>query len=677
MQNQVTIFSNGLADYRKVIPLKKGEPTQVRIPVNKQDVGDVLASLAIFGDVKYTPPTFAPSNDQDGTLDLNPNDVLKQFARQLRGSKATVKTSGGNTIMGLVAGLNDEPEIVGEMSIGRSSLILSVGGSFQKVEIQDIKEWSFDDEQVQIEIDKALQRSFQNIKPHSTFVESTLSTEKDEEKAVVQYTTSAAAWKITYRLRRIDGKVYFEGFAVVDNNTEQDWEDVIVSVVVGEPISFRTDLAHVTVPYRNMVQIVQNQVVGAVEAEEAMNFANITESIPSNVSMPVGSMRSLSSPMGAGGITGGMSAAFGSNESEKGFGGRSATQPQVNAKEIGDYCVFQSTETVTIRSKRSALVPVFSAEIPEDKSNIVLYYKPSQHPQRAYRTIAFENTLDHSLGRGVCTFYDNGVMAGTAIMPATKLGQDQLLPHALDTGVKFLREAKPAQFQIVAAKVSKGVAVIKNATVVTTTYQVKNHKNESFNILMDHQVDHQLVSYDVSRKAKITLLENPEAVIEVSNPKKLKDSAVRYSFGLEGGQELLVTITETVLRSEEVIFGDTLSMDWFMKYVAPLGGAFKDNEQVQACIVIQQQIDRIETKIETLQTEQSKLSQKQDRLRKNIATKATGEVADQWTQDLAKAENRITAIDEEEIPELNEEKNKLEQKLGNALKEVVGSWEKS
>lgn len=665
MTNRVTIFSNGLADYRKIVTVKKGEPQQVRIPVNKSDVGDVLASLAIFGDVAYTPPTFSPSNDQDGSLELNPSNVYSQLATQLRGAQATVKTSGDNSITGKVVGLHDEQEAIGETSVSRSSLVLLVDGNFQRVKLHDIKEWNFEDKQVQVEIEKALQRSFQNIKSHSTFVEFTLSTEKDSEEAVVQYITSAAAWKIAYRYRQAGDKSHFEGFAVVDNNTEQDWEDVLVSVVVGEPISFKTDIANVTVPYRSTVQIVSNQAVGAVEAQEAMNFANMA---PSSVQMHAKTVRSMSAPMADFAAEG---AAGGGPESLLGYGA-SAAQPNAEAKEIGDYCVFESIEPVTIRSKRSALVPVFKAEIPADKSSVVLYYKPLQHPQRAFRTIKFQNELDHSLGRGVCTIYDKGVMAGTAIMPATKKGQDQLLPHAMDTGVKFMRTDKGQKSESIAVKVSKGVAIIKNATTHTTTYQVKNHKDEAYPVFIDHTTI--VRGSDVSRKAELLSLEDTEAT-PLEEPKKLKDG-VRYSFTLNPNQEVLITVKDTVLNEQRTIFGDNLNLGWLMQNIVALGGEFENNEQIKACLEIQKEIDKLDEQSEKLHTEFAQLEKKSDRLRKNMATQAGGEAVDQWTKELVESEKRLTEIDEVERPKLVEEKEALEHKLAGALNDVVANWEK-
>ena len=64
--NRVTIFSNGLADFTRTYKVQKNKPIQVQIPVKKDHVGDVLASLNSFpyqscvesGSTQYSSPLF-------------------------------------------------------------------------------------------------------------------------------------------------------------------------------------------------------------------------------------------------------------------------------------------------------------------------------------------------------------------------------------------------------------------------------------------------------------------------------------------------------------------------------------------------------------------------------------------------------------------------------------------
>ena len=70
-QHAVTLFSNGMADFVRTLVLRPGESQRVSIPVRKQHVADVLASVNFYGPVRLTKPlSYRPANDTEGTLTL-------------------------------------------------------------------------------------------------------------------------------------------------------------------------------------------------------------------------------------------------------------------------------------------------------------------------------------------------------------------------------------------------------------------------------------------------------------------------------------------------------------------------------------------------------------------------------------------------------------------------------
>src|SRR5690348_7380569 len=97
--NRVTIFSNGIADFRRVFTLAKDEPREVSLDVKKQHVADVLASLNVYGPVSLpSPPNFSPASENQGRLTLDPNSVLENLAVQLSGAKVRLVRPAGTVI---------------------------------------------------------------------------------------------------------------------------------------------------------------------------------------------------------------------------------------------------------------------------------------------------------------------------------------------------------------------------------------------------------------------------------------------------------------------------------------------------------------------------------------------------------------------------------------------------
>ena len=75
-QNRATIFSNGIADFRRSYHITKDVGTEISIPVRKDHVADVLASLNIYGHVTLmAPPSFRPANEDEAALSIDAENV--------------------------------------------------------------------------------------------------------------------------------------------------------------------------------------------------------------------------------------------------------------------------------------------------------------------------------------------------------------------------------------------------------------------------------------------------------------------------------------------------------------------------------------------------------------------------------------------------------------------------
>jgi hypothetical protein len=72
---------------------------------------------------------------------------------------------------------------------------------------------------------------------------------------VVSYTIAAPIWKTTYRVvLDSQGKPFFQGWAIVDNVSEEDWNNISLSLVSGSPISF---IQHIQKPFYRYRPVVE------------------------------------------------------------------------------------------------------------------------------------------------------------------------------------------------------------------------------------------------------------------------------------------------------------------------------------------------------------------------------------------------------------------------------------
>jgi hypothetical protein len=78
----------------------------------------------------------------------------------------------------------------------------------------------------------------------------------NERELIVSYTIAAPIWKTTYRvLLDATGKPFFQGWAIVDNVSEEDWNGIDLSLVSGTPVSFIQPIQNPVYRYRPVVPL--------------------------------------------------------------------------------------------------------------------------------------------------------------------------------------------------------------------------------------------------------------------------------------------------------------------------------------------------------------------------------------------------------------------------------------
>ncbi len=657
--NHVTIYSNGIADFCKNVTVKSTEPTALSIPVRKQDLGDLLGTFQLFGDVTLQqPPSFSPQNVSSGNLTLNSGDVLEQMVQSLSGSAIEVKRPEG-TLKGHLLGLHKEQQGTSGDPIRCKFLVMQTETGITKISFKDILSFNFTEEVVQKEIEKALKRNREQLKPGSAFVDVIISTDQPETEATIQYALPAAAWKITYRLyKQEDGKYEFQGFAIVDNNTDEDWNDVLISVVTGEPITFSTDLALSKIPERSHVNVVADIAVGAVELEKAI-FGSVFEHHDDEVEMNAASadMMMASAPM----------AMRRSARKMK----KSAEMPSAETTDVGDFNIFHATTPITIASQRSAAVPVFQTTI--DDAKVVLHYEEQNHATRPYRCVEFINQTEFSLGRGVCAVYDTGTYGGSCILPATKPIGNALLAHALETGLKISREYHQQHQTNIGLFISKGVCVTKQHVEQKSSYHISNLVDKEYQLVLDHH--HQLHESQLNCTFKNSVGEIKSLEID----SKLADG-VRLRLDVAANESGTIQVTEASIEQSSVtllnlhVDDPKLNIHWLQQNVIQQNGPLEHHAGIQECIAIQEKLDDKQESIQCLIAETNKMESRQERLRQNIIASGESEQSTKWRADLMTSEERIVAWEEHLLPKLQLEADEIKQELRTAIKKLTAEW---
>ena len=660
-QNRATIYSNGIAELHRVYSVSNKGEARISIPVRQAHLADVLASLTISGDVKIdSPPSYQPANIDESNLRIDTANSLISLASQLAGANVTI-LQNETEHTGRLIGHQDQEIVTKQGEAAREKyLVVMVDCAIRRIPLREINSIQFTDPVIQAEIDKALSRRLRDIKPNSTFVDFGLSTTKKSTEVIVQYTIPAAAWKISYRIILLDdNKIEFHGHAIVDNNTDEDWNDFVIAVVMGQPITFSSDLADSKTPHRSHVNIVQDSALGVVEVEEAMMEmdADMVMMASAGGSPDMLRMQSRAAKK--------MSPVDTSKRQRHAQAGEIAP---AEVAETGDFCIFQSAYPVSIDARRSAVIPVFQTE---SESLAVLHYKYENQFDRPYRAVRFLNSLDHSLGRGICSVFDQSTYVGSCIVPAMKKGEDSLLPHALEMGVKVRRKIVPTKSKRIGIRISDGVAIESHHNHSQTEYQIRSSSDVALPMVLDH------TSLLGDSKIECCLL-RPEGEPETIETQELGEGR-RVEFELQARDEVVISISETKIHKSRVrLAGSTsaqeLRVHWLYENFVDANSSVVDNPNVKHCIELQRNLDEVLQQLVHAQNEIDRLTQRQERLRKSIQAGVGEQVLLRWQNDLAKSEDAIVQLEEQRMPELTRQRDEIREQLFQSLHTLTLDW---
>ena len=213
-------------------------------------INDILKSLVVqdFGGGKISTVTYGSRDPVTKTLgsfgiNLNGNPTLGQILTQVRGEP--VEVAAPNPIVGTLLGVEKKTESVGEGAAphrGTGICHSPDGGRVSFTALANVQRIRLTNPALNAELHQALAVLASNHDAQKKTVSITFDG-TGSRQARVAYLTETPVWKTSYRLVLDDDKPpYLQGWAIVENTTEQDWRNVTLSLVSGRPISFTMDL---------------------------------------------------------------------------------------------------------------------------------------------------------------------------------------------------------------------------------------------------------------------------------------------------------------------------------------------------------------------------------------------------------------------------------------------------
>jgi hypothetical protein len=481
---KVVLFSSGVGYFEHTGSVKGNSSTMLRFKTSQ--INDILKSLVLqdqdggrVAAITYQSQDPLMKTLKSFQVDITQNPSLADLLNQLRGARVTVQARA-EKLSGTVLGVEGRrvPTEKGEPVV-LPVLNLLIGASIRSVELQSISDLSLDDPELQDELTKALsalvQARDQDKKPMTINFAGT-----GTRRVRVGYVVETPIWKTSYRLLLDDKKSsgQLQGWAIVENQTESDWNGVSLSLVSGRPISFMMDLYQPLYSTRPTVvpelfASLRPQVYdGGIRADtDRLTMRAGKEQRPAANALGRAGAQFTPSRLEEVVVTDAMDAA-------------ASVQSIASAMKLG--ALFQYTVgNVTLARQKSAMLPIITDGVELERLSI---YNASVLQSNPLNGVRLKNTTGKHLLQGPVTVFDKGGYAGDARIDNVPPGQERLLSYGIDLDVTVDNTKRAQTSAIQTASISRGTLFIKRKLVGSLEYAADNKGDSDKMLVIEHPI---------------------------------------------------------------------------------------------------------------------------------------------------------------------------------------------
>jgi hypothetical protein len=662
--SRVVLFNSGVGYFAR--EGKVQGDTRVDLTFLERDVNDLLKSMTLqdLDGGRITAVAYDSREPIDRTLssfaiNLSNNPTLGQILTQARGERVEVALqptpqAQPGLLSGTIVGMETQKLPSGpNQTVEAQMLNLLTADGLRSIKMSEILRIKFTNPVLESELRRALE--VVSLSHDSQKKAVSVQFAGDGERRVrIAYVTEAPIWKSTYRLALDkEGQPQLQGWAIVENTSDDDWANVRMALVAGRPISFKMDLYN---PLYVPRPTVEPELFASLRPPAYQGGFGAT---PDALAGAGGGFKGVNQDRG---FAPGRPKAADTPEADSaadGFARRNAANEQSNlrqaeekqrkefAKKLGaelaermDFAAVQQAATasklgdtfqyvidhpVTLPRQKSALLPVISSAIEATRVSI---YNPQVQAKHPLLGVRFKNTTGANLAQGPVTVFDGSTYAGDARILDIQPNEERLLAFAIDLGVEVDPQVGPSTSRVTAVKADKGVVVTTNKQVDERRYKIVNRSDSDRIVLIEHPN---------RTNQQFNLVETPKPVEETAE-------LWRFQTPVAAGQ------TTTFVVKEEKQFGTryelTNSGDNTIRFLLTLNEASDSlKAKLREALSLKAKWDEQRRELQQVVVDLQRLSQDQDRIRRNLReTPPAAEVYKVYLEKLSAQEKEIDAL---------------------------------
>lgn len=661
--SRITLYRSGVGSFVRQ-GVVEGDTT-VQLRFKTEQVNDILKSMVVLdmggGDIegiRYASKEPLTKRLASFGVDISDNPTLPQLLGKLRGAVASVTSSEG-AVSGTILGVETRKVAQGnaQQAVDVPFLNLVTGGGMRSFDMTKVTAVDLQDKELAGELAKALAALAEHRADRTKAVEIGLraggGAKAGGRGVVVGYVHEMPVWKASYRLvmpedgkgdpktdgdakKTPAGSLAMQGWAIVENPTDEDWNNVTLSLVSGRPVSFQMDLYEPLFVSRPFVPVPTVPGV-APRVYSAGNMLADAAALP-----PPRSVNAPASKAGAPGGTRGGGGGREAGEARKmerdadglapafdmasAFGEYSGSA-QAHTIESGEVFQYELKTPVTIPRQQSAMLPIINQGVTGRRVSIFSRNDGSEHPMRG---LEVTNSTDLQLLPGPVSVFDGNAYAGDATIGHVGPGQKRLLSYAVDLDVSTIVEDKSTG-DMRKIKIVNGSLEQTNLSVQKILYKFENKSTKSDRTIV---LEHAKAGPGYELKSDRKPYEETPAIY-------------RFEVAVEHGKSSQVEIAQEITLSQtlQILQYDAQTMlAWHQQGKLSKGvlDAFRMAQNKQG------EIGKVVNDIQKLEQERTEITNDQTRVRENMkAIDKSTELYSTYIKQFGDQEKRVREIGEQ------------------------------
>lgn len=657
---RVILSSSGLAHFEHDLAVDGNSSLQ--LPVRFEQVNDVLKSLVVF-DAKgtlggITLPGKQPLEQVFKDLPFSQQDMTHLVTLLNAYQGAEVKVSGTMNATGTLVNIVPEHIMLDDdRMVQRHRITVLTAEGLKTTLLEDLSTVQFTEEKVRKEIDRALKA----VRENSTYERRVLNVNlvgKEKRDVTLAYVVEAPLWKTAYRmvLPEKDGDTgLLQGWAVVENTTANDWDNVDLTLVSGNPVTFRQELYESYYVQRPEIPVeVFGRVMPRVDSG-AMDTAAEMERAPARQQALMKSRGAADSMRESMAFSDGMppmatmaASPEMAQRAETGMGSVAQMSNAAQSSEATTQVLFRFPTRFDLTAGDTMMVPFVSRNVPMER---VFVYQPETHATHPLAAVELTNDGDTGLPPGILTLYEESAVlngtsfVGDAQLPVLGKGEERFVSYALDSKTSIDRQVKNTSKQG-RVTISQGVMKVAYTYRSETDYTVKAPAEEERTVILEHprQGDYKLISPD---------------------PKDVEVTKTHYRIKVPvkaGEAKTVAVVLERDAWNSYTI--SSLRTDDLMAYATSRGDLTPEVRKVFAELAaLRRKADGIETQLRYNEQQRQTIFRDQERVRENLkALSGKSDVKDTYLDKLEEQE--------EQLSDLQKQKDKLSAEHAELMRDM-------